>query len=121
MYVGQPEMVQCSYDGLRKLRALFSWEMPRDDGGFPITDYDLSLSISGVTQPLITWTLGRPLRSDHVVNDSDILVFRVSAVNTLGPGEACQVDKTVPTSERSYLCGKCKRFCFLFRKVYQTV
>ncbi|XP_065832104.1 tyrosine-protein phosphatase Lar-like isoform X2 [Oscarella lobularis] len=93
----QPERVQCSYDGLTRPRALFSWEMPGDDGGFPITDYDLSLSINGVTQSLIAWTLGRPLRSDHVVNDSDTLVFRVSAMNTLGPGEACQVDQTVPT------------------------
>ena len=102
MHVGQPEIVLCSYDGLTRPRALFSWEMPGDDGGFPITDYDLSLSINGATQSSITWTLGSPLRSDHVVNDSDTLVFRVSAVNTLGPGEACQVDKTVPTSERSF-------------------
>ncbi|XP_065828671.1 uncharacterized protein [Oscarella lobularis] len=92
----QPEMVQCSYDGLTRRLAWFSWEKPADSGGFPVTDYDVSLFINGKFQ-LVHWKQGNPLKLHNAVNDGDTLKFSVSAVNILGRSRACLLDVTVPT------------------------
>ena len=110
-------MVQCSYDGLTRRLAWFSWEKPADSGGFPVTDYDVSLFINGKFQ-LVHWKQGNPLKLHNAVNDGDTLKFSVSAVNILGRSRACLLDVTVPTSKITAHLHRQNILCF--RRMHTT-
>ena len=84
----------CSYDGLIRPLATFSWREPQDDGGFLVTDYNLSANDKS-----IDWVQGSMLKANTSVNDGDELVITVSAVNVLGLGKLCDIRETIPTSK----------------------
>jgi hypothetical protein len=72
-------------------RATVSWVAPADDGGSPITGYDLQYSSNGGTtwtpDPPTTATSGQPVTG---LTNGTPYIFRVRAVNTAGSSEWSQ-------------------------------
>ena len=94
LFVGPPGDLMCSYDGLIRPLATFSWNEPQDDGGFPVTGYNLSANGKS-----IDWVQRSLLKANTSVNDGDELVIAVLAVNVLGLGKLCEIRETIPTSK----------------------
>ena len=84
----------CTYDGLARPLAIFTWKKPADSGGFQVTHYSLSVNGSSVDRKQ-----NNSLNYGVQVKDGDQIYFSVSAVNILGSGTLCEVRKTIPTSK----------------------
>ena len=69
-----------------------SWEAPEDDGGLPITGYNVYRGINTLDWVLLT-SLSNVTTTyrDNNVTTSMIYRYRVSAVNMVGEGESSQV------------------------------
>ena len=92
--VGPPGSLICTYDGLARPLAIFSWKQPEDNGEFQVTHYSLSVNGSSVDRKQ-----NSSLNYGVQVKDGDQISFSVSAVSILGSGGSCEIHETIPTSK----------------------
>ncbi|XP_065846055.1 uncharacterized protein [Oscarella lobularis] len=87
-----PGSLICTYDGLARPLAIFSWKQPEDNGEFQVTHYSLSVNGSSVDRKQ-----NSSLNYGVQVKDGDQISFSVSAVSILGSGGSCEIHETIPT------------------------
>ncbi len=87
-----------------------SWEAPENDGGSPITGYNVYRGIGSLDWVLLASLPNITMYEDNNVTVSLIYRYRVSAINTVGEGDSSQVSdlfisiddiQTVETTEES--------------------
>jgi fibronectin type III domain protein len=85
------------HDGFVKLR----WDAPVNDGGSPITEYNIYRSLTSKEEKKLLITVGSRLSYiDNNVNNSQEYYYQVSAVNSVGEGIKTNEAIVIPTSGR---------------------
>ncbi|MCD4766780.1 MAG: fibronectin type III domain-containing protein [Methanosarcinales archaeon] len=90
-------LVAIPHDGFVEL----IWDAPTNDGGSPITEYNIYRSITSEEEKPLLMTIGSKLSyTDNNVNNSQEYYYQVSAVNSVGKGIKTNEAIVTPTSGR---------------------
>ena len=89
-----PTLLGAASDGA----AILSWTIPADDGGSPISGYEIYRSVAGGPEALLASTTGTT-HVDFGLTNGTTYTYRVAAVNGAGIGAFSNAVTVTPTAE----------------------
>ena len=79
------------------------WLPPKDDGGAPVTDYKVEMTLNQDVWTEVTVTENTKAKVKNLTTDKKHY-FRVSAINKVGVGKPLESDGVVPKRKQGIVC-----------------